>query len=108
MNVPRANKLWGTAFVSSKGKGTIFRDAVAKTNAFSTPLLFSFDDAVGGVREWLKQMGLGLNREPLVVADSQQGAPDTKQELERVENLHKELLERRYKQLFQKLPLISN
>lgn len=61
-----------------------------------TSHLSSFDDTVEGVREWLKQMELSLKSEPVLEADSQQGTTDTTEELERMENLHKELIARRY------------
>lgn len=40
-------------------------------------------------------MDLSLKSEPLLGAESQQEASDTTEDLERMENLHKELLERR-------------
>ncbi|CAI5683845.1 unnamed protein product [Oreochromis niloticus] len=61
----------------------------------SVGLLKNFDDCVQGIRYWLKQMDLSLKAEPLLGGDSQQGAPDTTEELERMEQLHKELTERR-------------
>lgn len=60
------------------------------------PLLFSFNDYVEGVRDWLKQMDLSLKRERVFGVECQQGTPDTAEELERMENLHKELHARRY------------
>lgn len=60
------------------------------------PSPHSFDDCVEDIRDWLKQMELSLKSEPVLGAESQQGAPDTTAELERMENLHKELLARRY------------
>ncbi|XP_039981906.1 nesprin-1-like [Xiphias gladius] len=61
----------------------------------SIGLLKNFDDCVEDIRDWLKQMELSLKSEPVLGAESQQGAPDTTAELERMENLHKELLARR-------------
>ncbi|XP_071335456.1 nesprin-1 isoform X2 [Trachinotus anak] len=61
----------------------------------SIGLLKNFDECVEGIRDWLKQMELSLKSEPVLGAESQQGAPDTTEELERMENLHKELLARR-------------
>ncbi|CAB1447010.1 unnamed protein product, partial [Pleuronectes platessa] len=58
-------------------------------------LLKNFDNCVEGTRDWLKQMVLSLKREPVFGEESQHGAPDTTEELERMENLHKELLARR-------------
>lgn len=65
---------------------------------FASPLPSpcSFDDCVEGIRDWLKQMELSLKSEPILGAESQQGTPDTTEELEKMENLHKELLARRY------------
>ncbi|XP_040920912.1 nesprin-1-like [Toxotes jaculatrix] len=61
----------------------------------SIGLLKNFDDCVEGIRDWLKQMELSLQSEPVLGAESQQGTPDATEELERMENLHKELLARR-------------
>lgn len=58
--------------------------------------LISFDDCVSDLRDWLKQVELDLRSEPVLGAESQHGSPDTTEELQRLENLHKELLERRY------------
>lgn len=64
---------------------------------FFLPLFsHSFDDCVQGIRDWLKQMDLSLKAEPVLGGESQQGAPDTTEELERMEQLHKELTERRF------------
>lgn len=60
-----------------------------------SPFLPSFDDCVEGIRGWLKQIELSLKSEPAFAAESQQGSPEATEELERIENLHKELLERR-------------
>lgn len=57
-----------------------------------SPLLLSFNGCVEGIRDWLKQMDLSLKSEHVLGAESQQGASE---ELERMENLHKELLARR-------------
>lgn len=61
-----------------------------------SPLLPSFNGCAERIRDWLKQMDLSLKSEPVLGAESQQGASDTTEELERMENLHKELLARRY------------
>lgn len=59
----------------------------------------SFDDCVESMRNWLQQMDVSLKAEPALGAESQQGATDAAEELEKIENLHKELLERRYVQV---------
>lgn len=59
------------------------------------PFLPSFDDCVDGVRGWLKQMELSLRSEPALAAEDQEGAPDSTEELEKMENLHKDLLLRK-------------
>ena len=46
-------------------------------------------------------MVLSLKREPVFGEESQHGAPDTTEELERMENLHKELLARRYVHVYE-------
>ncbi|XP_047184446.1 nesprin-1 isoform X2 [Scophthalmus maximus] len=61
----------------------------------SIGLLKNFDNCVEDIRDWLKQMELSLKSEPVLGEESQHGAPDTTEELERMENLHKELLARR-------------
>lgn len=63
---------------------------------FTSLCIYSFNDNVGDVREWLQKMELSLTTEAAVEAESHQGAPDATGELERMENLHKELLARRY------------
>lgn len=60
------------------------------------PLLLSFNGCVKGIRDWLKQIDLSLKSEPVLGAENQQGAADTAEELKKMENLHKELLARRY------------
>lgn len=69
-------------------------------SSFASPLpplsSHSFDDSVEVIRGWLQQMELSLKKEPVLRAESQQGAPDSTEELERMENLHRELLTRRY------------
>lgn len=59
------------------------------------PLLPSFNGCVEGIRDWLKQMDLSLKGEYNLGAESQQGVSDAAEELDRVENLHRELLARR-------------
>lgn len=56
----------------------------------------SFNGCVEGIKDWLKQMDLSLKSEPVLGAESQQGATDTTEELEKMENLHKELLAKRF------------
>lgn len=60
-----------------------------------TPVLHSFNGCVESIRDWLKQMDLCLKSEPVLGPESQQGVLDAAEELERIENLHKELLARR-------------
>lgn len=55
----------------------------------------SFNGSVDNIRDWLKQMDLSLKSEHVLGAESQQGALDATEELERMENLHKALLARR-------------
>ena len=59
------------------------------------PLLSRFDESVDGIRGWLEQVDLDLKKEPVLGVESPQGVPDSTEELERIENLHKELLSRR-------------
>ncbi|XP_027140369.1 nesprin-1 isoform X4 [Larimichthys crocea] len=61
----------------------------------SIHLLKNFNGCVEGIKDWLKQMDLSLKSEPVLGAESQQGATDTTEELEKMENLHKELLAKR-------------
>ncbi len=58
-------------------------------------LLLSFESRVDAIRDWLKQMDVSLKSEPVLGAESQQGASDITEELERMENLHRALLARR-------------
>ncbi|KAM4529485.1 nesprin-1 isoform 3-T3 [Fundulus diaphanus] len=61
----------------------------------SIDLLKNFDDCVANTREWLKKMDLGLKSEPDTVTESQRGASDPTEELQRIENLNKELIAQR-------------
>ncbi|XP_067337447.1 nesprin-1 isoform X16 [Channa argus] len=61
----------------------------------SVDLLKNFDDCVVGVRAWLKHMEFSLKNETALAMESKQGGLDTTEELQRLENLHKELVERR-------------
>ncbi|XP_029965559.1 nesprin-1 isoform X1 [Salarias fasciatus] len=61
----------------------------------SIGLLKNFDDCVDDIRDWLKQMDLSLKSGPLLGTESQQGAPDSTEELEKMENLHRDLIARR-------------
>jgi len=58
-------------------------------------LYSSFDDCVEGIRDWLRHMDLRLKSELSLGAESQQEPPDTTEELERMENLNKDLIARR-------------
>ena len=70
---------------------------------FPSPLLFlpppspspSFNESVEGIRDWLRQMDLSLKSKGVLEAQSQQGPSDATEELERMENLLKELFARR-------------
>ncbi|XP_041832720.1 nesprin-1-like [Melanotaenia boesemani] len=62
----------------------------------SIDLLKNFNDSVEGIRDWLKQMDHHLKNESALGAESQQGSPDITEELERMENLNKDLLARRF------------
>lgn len=44
----------------------------------------------------MQQMQLSLKKEQILGAESQQDASDTTEQLERLENLHKELLAKRF------------
>lgn len=61
----------------------------------SSHFLLSFNGCVEGIKDWLKQMDVSLKCEPIVGAESQQGVSDAAEELERMENLYKELHARR-------------
>lgn len=60
------------------------------------PLFPSFNGCVEGMRHWLHQTELSLGKEQSLGAESQQGASDAAEQLERLENLHKELLDKRF------------
>lgn len=85
-------------------------DKCSEDNLSSSPLplprtvlfcsvLSRFDDCVDNIRDWLKQMELSLKSDIFLGEERQQGAPDSTEELERMENLNKELLARRYMSL---------
>lgn len=63
----------------------------------SSPLysLVSFNGCVDGIRDWLKQMELSLKNENVPGVESQRGASDAAEELERTDNFYKDLLARR-------------
>lgn len=60
------------------------------------PLFPSFNGCVEGIRDWIHQMELSLKKEHVLGAESQQGASDVTEQLERLENLHKQLLDKRF------------
>lgn len=60
------------------------------------PLFPSFNGCVEGMRDWLHQTELSLRKEQNLGAESQQAASDAAEQLERLENLHKELLDKRF------------
>lgn len=49
-----------------------------------------------GIRNWMQHMQLSLKKEQILGAESQQDASDSAEQLERLENLHKELLAKRF------------
>lgn len=51
---------------------------------------------MGVIRDWMQQMELSLRKEQVLGAESQQGASDATEQLERLENLHKEVLAKRF------------
>lgn len=59
-------------------------------------LSFSFDDCVERIKEWLEQMDLSLKSESVLEAASQKGCSDPSEELQKMENLNKELIARRF------------
>lgn len=59
------------------------------------PLFPSFNGCVEGIRDWMQQMQLSLKKEQILGAESQQESSDTKEQLERLESLYKELLAKR-------------
>lgn len=63
----------------------------------SSPLnsFVSFNGCVDGIRDWLKQMELSLKNENVRGVESQRGALDAAEELERTDNFYKDLLARR-------------
>ncbi|CAJ1078482.1 nesprin-1 [Xyrichtys novacula] len=61
----------------------------------SIKLLRNFNGCVEAMRDWLKKMDLNLKSKPVLGPESQQGVSDTTEELERIENLQRELLDRR-------------
>ena len=50
---------------------------------------------MSGIKGWLEQLEVSLKKEPVLGPDGQQGALDSAEELERMEGIHKELLQRR-------------
>ncbi|TWW68818.1 Nesprin-1 Enaptin KASH domain-containing protein 1 [Takifugu flavidus] len=61
----------------------------------SIDLLKNLNGCVEDIRNWLHQTELSLRKEQSLGAESQQGASDAAEQLERLENLHKELLDKR-------------
>lgn len=59
----------------------------------------SFNGAVDGIRDWLKQMDLSLKSENVPGVESQRSASDAAEELERIDNFYKNLRARRYAHL---------
>lgn len=55
----------------------------------------SFNCAVDGIRDWLKQMDLSLKSENLSEGGGQRGASDAAEELERMDNFYRNLRARR-------------
>lgn len=49
-----------------------------------------------GLRDWLEQMERSLKREPPLGGEEQPGVPDSTDELERVEEIHRKLLTKRF------------
>ncbi|XP_031656062.1 nesprin-1 isoform X1 [Oncorhynchus kisutch] len=58
-------------------------------------LLTEFEGRVEGLRDWLEQMERSLKREPPLGGEEQPGVPDSTDELERVEEIHRKLLTKR-------------
>lgn len=56
----------------------------------------SFNGAVDGIRDWLKQMDLSLKSENVPGVESQRGASDAAEELERIDNLYRNLRAKRF------------
>lgn len=56
---------------------------------------FSFSGSVDGIRDWLKQMELSLKNENVAGVESQRGASDAAEELERMDNFYRDLRARR-------------
>ncbi|XP_028808913.1 nesprin-1 isoform X6 [Denticeps clupeoides] len=61
----------------------------------SAALLNGFEDRVERLQNWMKQMEERLHTEPPLWGDSQQGPPDRSAELDRMEELHREIIMRR-------------
>lgn len=59
------------------------------------PFFGSFNGSVDGIRDWLKQMDLSLKNEDVPGVESQRGASDAAEELERMDNLYRDLRARR-------------
>lgn len=53
---------------------------------------------MANTREWLKKIDLGLKSEPVVVTESQRGASDPTDELQRIENLNQDLIAQRFEE----------
>lgn len=55
----------------------------------------SFNGAVDGIRDWLKQMDLSLKSENVPGVESHRGASDAAEELESIDNFYRNLCARR-------------
>lgn len=55
-----------------------------------------FEGRVEGLRDWLEQMERSLKREHPLGGEEQPGVPDSTDELERVEEIHRKLLTKRF------------
>lgn len=58
--------------------------------------VFSLEVCVEELRDWLQQMDESLQKEATLCEASQPGVPDFSTQLKRVEEIHKELLARRF------------
>lgn len=61
----------------------------------SSSFFASFNGSVDGIRDWLKQMDLSLKNENVPGVESQRGASDAAEELERMDNFYRDLRARR-------------
>lgn len=56
----------------------------------------SFNGAVDGIRDWLKKMDLSLKSENVPGVESQRGASDAAEELERIDRFYRNLRAKRF------------